>query len=83
MINFLAQSGVESRPVFYPIPDMPPYQGYGIYPVASRISKGGISLPSGFNLTSSEQDYVIELIQKYLRLIKESDHRTLYCFTNL
>jgi len=66
LIDFLAQAQVESRPVFYPIPDMPPYQGYGTYPVASRISKSGISLPSGFNLTCPEQDHVIQLIQRYL-----------------
>ena len=66
LIAFLARSEVESRPFFYPIPDMPPYQGYGTYPVASQISKGGISLPSGFNLTCSEQDQVMELIQRYL-----------------
>lgn len=66
LIAFLAQAQVESRPVFYPIPDLPPYQGYGTYPEASRISKGGISLPSGFNLTSSEQNQVIGLIQSYL-----------------
>ena len=57
---------MESRPVFYPMPDMPPYQGCGVYPVASQISKGGISLPSGYNLTVPEQDQVIELIQKFL-----------------
>ncbi|MBI4764376.1 MAG: DegT/DnrJ/EryC1/StrS family aminotransferase [Deltaproteobacteria bacterium] len=66
LITFLAQAQVESRPVFYPIPDLPPYHGFGTFPAASRISKGGISLPSGFNLTSSEQNQVIELIQSYL-----------------
>ncbi len=66
LIDFLAQAQVESRPVFYPIPDMPPYQDYGTFPVASRISKGGISLPSGFNLTRSEQDHIAEMIQIFL-----------------
>ncbi len=66
LIAFLSRSEVESRPVFFSMPDMPPYQGFGTYPVASNISKGGISLPSGFNLTSSKQDQVIELIQSFL-----------------
>ncbi len=66
LITFLAQAQVESRPVFYPMPCMPPYRGCGTYPVASQISKGGISLPSGYNLTGPEQDQVIELIQKFL-----------------
>jgi perosamine synthetase len=66
LIDYLAQAQVESRPVFYPMPDMPPYQGCGTYPVASQISKSGISLPSGYNLTAPEQDQVIELIQQFL-----------------
>jgi perosamine synthetase len=67
LIAFLARFEVESRPVFYPMPDMPHYQGCGTYPVASRISKGGISIPSGYNLTGSDQDRIIELIHRYLK----------------
>ncbi len=66
LISRLSQAGVESRPVFYPIPSMPPYQDQGIYPVAEGISKGGISLPSGFSLTQAHQDHIVEIIQKFL-----------------
>jgi len=66
LIAFLYQANVESRPVFYPIPNMPPYQGQGNYPIADLISKGGVSLPSGFRLTHGQQDRIIELIQKFL-----------------
>jgi perosamine synthetase len=66
LIAFLSQSDVESRPVFYPIPSMPPYQDQGYYPVSDWISKGGISLPSGFNLTRAQQDHIVALIQKFL-----------------
>lgn len=66
LIAFLARAGVESRPVFYPIPGMPPYQNHGNYPVSEWISKGGISLPSGFQLTRTQQDQIIELIQEFL-----------------
>jgi perosamine synthetase len=65
LITCLAQAGVESRPVFYPIPDMPPYSGAGTFPVTSRISNGGISLPSGYTLKRSEQNQVIELIRNF------------------
>lgn len=66
LIAYLSRFDVESRPVFYPIPAMPPYQGQRAYPVSDWISKGGISLPSGFNLTRSQQDYLIQLIQEFL-----------------
>jgi perosamine synthetase len=65
LINRLAQAGVESRPVFYPIPEMPPYRGAGSFPVTSRISKGGISLPSGYNLEQSDQKRIIDLIRSF------------------
>jgi perosamine synthetase len=66
LISRLSQAGVESRPVFYPIPSMPPYQNQGTYPVSEGISKGGISLPSGFSLTQAQQDHIVEIIQKFL-----------------
>jgi perosamine synthetase len=66
LIALLSQAEVESRPVFYPMPSMPPYQNQGNYPVSDRISKGGISLPSGFNLTRSQQDHIVKLIQEFL-----------------
>jgi perosamine synthetase len=67
LIVHLSRAGVESRPVFYPISSMPPYQGQGNYPISEGISRGGISLPSGGNLTRSEQDQVISLIQEFLK----------------
>lgn len=67
LIAYLSRFGVESRPVFYPIPDMPPYKGSGDYPTSSRISRGGLSLPSGYRLRSEEQQRVIELILAFRR----------------
>ena len=50
--ELLAQ-GIETRPFFYPLHCMPPYEGYkrSISLIASQqISKNGISLPSSVNL---------------------------------
>ncbi|MBA4392551.1 MAG: aminotransferase DegT, partial [Desulfobacca sp.] len=66
LIALLSQNDVESRPVFYPIPNMPPYQNQGDYPVSDRISREGISIPSGSNLTRPQQDHIVELIQEFL-----------------
>ncbi|MEW6188206.1 MAG: DegT/DnrJ/EryC1/StrS family aminotransferase [Thermodesulfobacteriota bacterium] len=65
LISRLAQAGVESRPVFYPIPEMPPYQGSGSFPTTSIISRGGLSLPSGYNLERSTQQRIIDLIRTF------------------
>ncbi|GAB4284207.1 MAG: hypothetical protein Fur0025_14760 [Oscillatoriaceae cyanobacterium] len=43
----LAQSGIETRPVFYPVHTMPMYsQKYQKYQVAEDIGWRGINLPS-------------------------------------
>jgi perosamine synthetase len=67
LIAYFTEAGIESRPVFYSIPTMPPYQGQGNYPMAEKISEYGISLPSGFKLTRSQQDHVIGLIERFIR----------------
>jgi len=53
----LLMNGVETRPVFYPLHEMPPYKKYSEgrqFPVSEDISKRGISLPSAVTLTESE-----------------------------
>jgi perosamine synthetase len=44
----LANRGIETRPFFYPISNMPPYRNgsNGRFAVAERVSKKGLSLPS-------------------------------------
>lgn len=67
LIRFLTQAGVESRPLFYPIPAMPPYQGTDSFPAAEKISARGISLPSGAGLTWGQIDTVVALVQEFIR----------------
>jgi perosamine synthetase len=66
LMTLLSKGEVESRPVFYPIPAMPPYQGQGSFPVSEQVSAQGISLPSGFKLTPSQQDYIISIIKNFI-----------------
>ncbi|MBI5586513.1 MAG: DegT/DnrJ/EryC1/StrS family aminotransferase [Deltaproteobacteria bacterium] len=66
LIRFLYQAGVDSRPLFYPIHVMPPYQGPGPFPVAERLSNCGISLPSGADLTFDQIDRIVSLIREFV-----------------
>ncbi len=51
--------GIETRPVFYPIHWMPPYQRYsGHFPVADDCSTRGINLPTHGKLSEADVDYV-------------------------
>jgi perosamine synthetase len=63
LIQELAKGGIETRPLFYPIHTMPPYEKSETFPVAEALSGKGISLPSGMRLTREN----VETIASYLR----------------
>ena len=58
LIDLLTTSGIEARPVFYPLHRMPPYVKFSLagntYGVSEQLSDGGISLPT--SITISEED---------------------------
>lgn len=64
-------NGIECRPVFYPLHQMPPYQRYCLlnknFPISEKISHSGISLPSAVTLSDKE----IEKICRVLIHVKE------------
>jgi perosamine synthetase len=64
----LLLNGVETRPVFYPLHEMPPYTKYahGEYPVATHLSRNGMSLPSSVTLTKEMQDGVVRALHTLL-----------------
>jgi perosamine synthetase len=53
----LAGRGIETRPVFYPIHTLPPYRetaGGASFPIAERIARRGINLPTWAGLTRED-----------------------------
>jgi perosamine synthetase len=65
----LGQANVETRPLFYPLHDMPPYRAYAggrDFPNASRLSANGFSLPSAVTLTTAEIDYICGVVGRIL-----------------
>ncbi len=71
LIRKFLLNGIECRPVFYPLHQMPPYQRYCSrkknFPISERISSCGISLPSAVTLSDKE----IEEICRVLLHVKE------------
>ena len=67
LIDKMMKNGVETRPLFFPLHVMPPYQKYirsgQKFPVSERLSKYGISLPSSVNIEASEQAKILDFIQ--------------------
>lgn len=57
-INELLKNGVEARPVFYPLNQMPPYRNSGKFPNSVRISQIGLNLPSSPSLTERDLEAI-------------------------
>jgi len=63
----LDSDGIETRPVFYPMHCMPPYQDdSGRYPVADRVGSRGLSLPTHAALTEADVAYICERLAHHL-----------------
>jgi perosamine synthetase len=58
----LKKANIDSRPFFHPMSTMPMFEKQDS-PVAARISRQGINLPSGHNLTRDQVDYVCEVLR--------------------
>ena len=60
----LAERGIETRPVFYPMHVMPPYrEPDGSYPIAESLSQRGISLPTHGLLTEEDVEFIAGCIR--------------------
>ena len=65
----LEEEGIETRPVFYPLHTLPPYQEAARgeeFPVAESLSRRGVSLPTWAGLSQDDQSYVCERLSELL-----------------
>ena len=72
LIEFLRLNGVESRPIFFPMHQMPIYHKYSRrderYEVANKLSASGISLPSSVDISDAEIEKICLLIRSFLKV---------------
>jgi len=65
----LSASGIETRPVVYPMHQLPPYQDSATghqFPVADRIARQGINLPTSARMTHDDVKRVVGALQTAL-----------------
>ena len=62
LMDKLEENEIETRPFFYPIHIMPPYKSDIEFPVAKRISRRGINLPSAVTLKEEDIKKIVEII---------------------
>ncbi len=67
IMHKLAESGIETRPVFYPVHTMPMYATrYARHKVAEEIGRRGINLPSWPDLTGEQVNYIVDSLTDVL-----------------
>lgn len=67
LMNYLANQGIETRPIFYPMHQMPPHYSELSYPNADDISARGINLPTHTSLTREDVCYIANKIKDYFK----------------
>jgi len=68
VMHRMLEQGIETRPFFYPMHTLPPYsKAPGDYPIAEKLSRSGINLPSSALLTESQVRRVVETFKWALR----------------
>ena len=64
----LKEDGVDTRPFFYPMSDMPYLSKYTTNtPVTHRVYQQGVNLPTYFDLTREEVSQVCSVIKKHVK----------------
>ena len=63
LMAYLGQRGIETRPFFYPIHEMPPYRTEGDFPTSIYLSRTGLNLPSSVKLTPEQIELVVSVIK--------------------
>lgn len=70
LVSDLERQEIETRPLFYPAHTFPPYAQFAEsagFPVAERISRQGINLPSGADLREQDVQQVCAALQRILK----------------
>lgn len=63
IIKILLKQGIEATPFFTPISQQPVFKGiYNICPKSQELSKRGLYIPSGINLSLDQQKYVVNTL---------------------
>lgn len=63
----LRARGVDSRPFFVPLHELPPYRDAAPFPVATALGASGINLPSGTGLRLEDIAHVCDVLRELSR----------------
>jgi perosamine synthetase len=59
----LRAQGIDTRPFFWPLHRLPPYRSTSSFPVATRLAREGLNLPSSTRLTAADIKSIADVIR--------------------
>lgn len=65
LMAFMATKGIETRPLFYPMHQMPPHKSNDPFPKADDIAARGINLPTHTGLKRDDVSYIANSLKEY------------------
>ena len=73
IIDYLLAKGIETRPCFYPLNEMPPYKKYCNNDISNSINLAyaGISLPTSIKMTEMEVKFVCQELINAIKLFSK------------
>ena len=66
LIERMSNLEIETKPFFYPLHSMPPYNEGKTFPVAEELSRRGIHLPCSAKLGEQDIELVVQAFSKIL-----------------
>lgn len=65
VMQLLGEEGIETRPFFYPLHEMPPFRADASrYPVATDLARRGVTLPSFYGMGEADVVTVVEAVRE-------------------
>ena len=71
LMILLAKEGVESRPVFYPLNEMPPYMTKMLFPNSNYVSYHSVSLPVSNRFVENDIRYISEVFKASISKLRQ------------
>ena len=70
IMSSLLENNIESRPVFYPLNEMPPYKNNISYENSKYVSYNGLSLPVSNKLDEDDLRRISDMFNKIVAKLK-------------
>jgi len=68
LMKKLEEKGIETRPFFIPMHILPIHKRDGRFPVAEKLAREGVNLPSSVKLNREDVEIIVDCLRRFLKL---------------